>query len=69
MKDENLHGIIIDGYIDIELANKIYQGIINRYPDISNDMAAKYFMVAKHFILKKGKNNYDKHAKHLGIKK
>ena len=69
MKDNNLRGMIIGGYTNLELAKKIYQGIIKKHPDISNEIATKYFMVAKYFILKKGKENYNKHAKHLGLKK
>ena len=65
----DINGTFIQEFTDLELANKIYEGIIKMYPDISIEKLAKYFSVARHFILEKGEKNYDKHAKHLGLKK
>ena len=48
------------------LADKIYNGIITKYPTISDKEMLKYFKTALHNI--ENKDN-EKHIKHLGLRK
>lgn len=69
ISNDKIGGIFINEFTDLNLAHRIYDGIIDAHPDISNEDLSKYFRVARHFILEKGERNYDKHAKHLGLQK
>ena len=57
LKEKELEGIYIDEYTNRELANSIYNGIIKKYPNISDANLSKYFRVARHGIMQKGKDN------------